>query len=162
MESGLRASMDGDLSSINARLSAQHHLIQALSITQGEHTGEFGKLNTKLDHIVALLERLIADEGTAEPQHWPRPLGTMRAEKMWAKSLGLTSAQCRIRARESRGSSPRKSAVGHRGRGFGGEQRASVRLVMGWCDMASGGKGVVRSPDESVHDVCRDTERHGK
>jgi hypothetical protein len=65
VESGLRASMDGDLSSINAKLAAQHHLIQALSITQGEHTGEFAKLNTKLDHIVLLLERLIADEGTA-------------------------------------------------------------------------------------------------
>lgn len=69
VESGLRASMDSDLSSINAKLAAQHHLIQALSITQAEHTGEFAKLHTKLDHIVALLERLITDEGSAEPQH---------------------------------------------------------------------------------------------
>ena len=31
--------MDSGLPSINAKLAAQHHLIQALSITQAEHTG---------------------------------------------------------------------------------------------------------------------------
>ena len=69
VDSGLRASMDSDLPSINTKLAAQHHLIQALSITQAEHTGEFAKLHPKLDHIVTLLERLIADEGSGGPQH---------------------------------------------------------------------------------------------
>jgi uncharacterized coiled-coil protein SlyX len=59
MEAGLRAAGDSDLASLSLKLSAQHHLIQALSITQSEHTGEFTKIHTKLDTIVNLLTTLI-------------------------------------------------------------------------------------------------------
>lgn len=66
MESGLRASMDTDLASINSKLSAQHHLIQALSITQGEHTGTLAQVReTQVEHtaslrqIIDMLETLI-------------------------------------------------------------------------------------------------------
>jgi len=71
MEAGLRAAGDNDLASLSLKMSAQHHLIQALSITQSEHTGEFSKIHTKLDTIVNLLTTLIEREddhgGTDSP-----------------------------------------------------------------------------------------------
>lgn len=57
MESGLRASMDSDLASINSKLSAQHHLIQALSITQADHTETLRHITETLtEHSHALQE----------------------------------------------------------------------------------------------------------
>ena len=53
---GLRAMMDRDLTDIKPRMDAQDHLLQALHITQANHTQtEFGG---KLDTIVAMLDRL--------------------------------------------------------------------------------------------------------
>jgi chromosome segregation ATPase len=102
MESGLRASVDRDLGAVAQRLSAANHLIQALAITQAEHTAtlaehgatlaehtatlaehtatlaehtatlaehtatlaehsaQFASVQTKLDHLVGLTERLVA------------------------------------------------------------------------------------------------------
>lgn len=73
MESGLRAAGDRDLSDLNATVRAQHHLIQALSITQGQHTESLRQLSeaveqikrdhgVKLDQIIGLLGRLL-DQG---------------------------------------------------------------------------------------------------
>lgn len=70
MESGLRASVDRDLSGIAVTQRAQHHLLQALAITQGEH-GEMirdtqetvGQMRNEhgamLSNIVSMLSRLI-------------------------------------------------------------------------------------------------------
>jgi len=49
MEAGLRASVDRDLADLGSKIRATHHLVQALAITQSEHTN-------KLDHIIAILE----------------------------------------------------------------------------------------------------------
>jgi hypothetical protein len=73
MESGLRAAGDRDLSDLGATVRAQHHLVQALSITQGQHTEALRQLNetveqvrrdhgAKLDQIVRLLDQLIERE----------------------------------------------------------------------------------------------------
>jgi hypothetical protein len=62
MESGLRASVDRDVAAIGQRLSAANHLIQALAVTQAEHTEELAKVHQKLDHIITPLETLIARE----------------------------------------------------------------------------------------------------
>jgi hypothetical protein len=76
MEAGLRASVDRDLSSLVQSVRAERHLIQALAITQGEHTeilerhtqtlAQHGQAlqaaHDKLDRIIALLGRLSGDE----------------------------------------------------------------------------------------------------
>lgn len=73
MESGLRAAGDRDLSDLGATVRAQHHLVQALSIAQGQHTEALRQLNeavdkirrdhgAKLDQIVQLLGQLIDRE----------------------------------------------------------------------------------------------------
>jgi hypothetical protein len=66
MEAGLRASVDDDVATLGQRVRAMNHLVQALSITQAEHTEEFAKVRTtlgehggKLDTIVTLLQTLI-------------------------------------------------------------------------------------------------------
>lgn len=72
-EAGLRASVDRDLGSLGQTVRAQHHLIQALAITQGQHTDTLDRhtqsldaAHEKLDRIIALLTRL-----TAEPPDDP-------------------------------------------------------------------------------------------
>lgn len=81
MESGLRASTDRDLGDMAASMRAQRHLIQALSITQGEHTNvlerhtemlarleaDVTELKGGVAHIVALLERLIDQPPESSP-----------------------------------------------------------------------------------------------
>ncbi len=73
MESGLRAAGDRDLADLGATVRAQHHLVQALSITQGQHTEALRQLtesvdrirkdhSAKLDEIVGLLSRLVDGE----------------------------------------------------------------------------------------------------
>lgn len=66
MEAGLRASMDADLASINSKLEAQRHLLQALSITQADHTetlrqhtGTLRELKDGQREIIGLLNTLI-------------------------------------------------------------------------------------------------------
>jgi hypothetical protein len=65
MEAGLRASGDRDIADIKQTLRAQHHTIQALAITQSEHTEKLDRLETgmssvrgTLDQIVGMLDRL--------------------------------------------------------------------------------------------------------
>jgi hypothetical protein len=64
VESGLRASGDRDLSDVMQVLQAQRHLIQAISITQSEHTTKFERVEARLDLIVRLLTQLIDGEAT--------------------------------------------------------------------------------------------------
>lgn len=61
-----RTSMDEDQRGLTSQARATGHLVQALSITQSEHTEEFRKVHAKLDKlaagqtaIVGLLEELI-------------------------------------------------------------------------------------------------------
>ena len=56
LEAQARASMDDDLTSINAKLTAQGHLLQALAVTQGEHTRQLTKLDTRLTAVGATLD----------------------------------------------------------------------------------------------------------
>lgn len=70
MEAGLRAAGDRDLSEMAQTVRAQHHLIQALSITQSQH-GELLRTQgeaiatlqrehgAKLDQIITMLGHLI-------------------------------------------------------------------------------------------------------
>lgn len=48
-EARLRASVDGDLANVTTSMRAMRHLVQAVSITQGEHT------STLLHHSELLL-----------------------------------------------------------------------------------------------------------
>jgi uncharacterized coiled-coil protein SlyX len=57
LEAGLRASVDRDLATIAQRQSAANHLIQALAITQAEHT------QTLAEHTQTLAELM---QGLAE------------------------------------------------------------------------------------------------
>ena len=72
-ESGLRASQDRDLGSMAATLSAQHSLLQALAISESEHTEKLARLDIEvrqlrrethggLERIVGMLDTLIARE----------------------------------------------------------------------------------------------------
>ena len=74
MEAGLRASVDRDLASTAAYVRAQSHLIQALSITQAEHTTALNELSdavgalrqdhgAKLDQIITMINHLIDIDG---------------------------------------------------------------------------------------------------
>lgn len=77
MEAGLRASQDRDQSKIAAATEAGRHLLQALSITQSEHTSTLaehgraldrlesalGRVDASLAHITRLLQVLIDREG---------------------------------------------------------------------------------------------------
>ena len=74
MQAGLRAAGDRDLASTTAHLRAQTHLVQALSITQAEHTTALRELGetvaalrqdhgAKLDQIITMLERLLDTSG---------------------------------------------------------------------------------------------------
>lgn len=69
-ESGLRASQDRDLGDMAQSLRAQNNLIQALAITQSQHTerldridGKLGELATASGTIVTMLERLLNEGG---------------------------------------------------------------------------------------------------
>jgi predicted nucleic acid-binding Zn-ribbon protein len=66
---GLRAMMDRDLADIKQRMDAQDHLLQALHITQSNHTQRLTRIEdtlsrvetefrSKLDMIIAMLGRL--------------------------------------------------------------------------------------------------------
>lgn len=59
MESGLRASADRDLGDMTQTLRAQHHLIQALSITQSQHGELLRDHGAKLDQIITMLGQLL-------------------------------------------------------------------------------------------------------
>ena len=74
LEAGLRASIDRDLSTIATRQSAANHLLQALAITQAEHTATLstqsetlGRLTTTVGEHSALLDQHTAtlDQHTA-------------------------------------------------------------------------------------------------
>ena len=56
----LRAMMDRDLADIKQRMDAQDHLLQALHITQSNHTQ---RLTRKLDMIISMLGRLTPPAG---------------------------------------------------------------------------------------------------
>ena len=58
LEASMRAALDGDLANLDAKVRATHHLVQALSITQSEHTRLLESAHDKLDRIVAMLEAL--------------------------------------------------------------------------------------------------------
>jgi hypothetical protein len=77
MEAGLRAAGDRDLASTAQNVRAQTHLIQALSITQSEHTDALRELGeavatlkqdhgAKLDQIVTMLGRLLDQDSGGE------------------------------------------------------------------------------------------------
>lgn len=77
MEAGLRASADRDLASLTANMRAQTHLLQALAITQSEHgellrqhgetlaehSAAMARVETGVEQIIGLLDRLIDRDG---------------------------------------------------------------------------------------------------
>ena len=70
LEAGLRASIDRDLSTIATRQSAANHLLQALAITQAEHTATLsthsetlGRLTTTVGQHTATLDQHTATLG---------------------------------------------------------------------------------------------------
>lgn len=69
-EAGLRASQDRDLGDMRDSLRAQTHLIQALAITQGQHTQSLERVFERLDdvdasslRIIGMLRELLDREG---------------------------------------------------------------------------------------------------
>ncbi len=59
MEAALRAGGDRDLGDISQTLRAQQHTIQALAITQSQHTEVLRRMEFGQQHIVTLLTELI-------------------------------------------------------------------------------------------------------
>jgi hypothetical protein len=59
MQEGLRASQDRDVSDMRDSLRAQTHLIQALAITQGQHTQSLERVFERLDDVDAASLRII-------------------------------------------------------------------------------------------------------
>ena len=69
-QSRLRADVDSDLSDVQSTLRAHGHLLQALHITQSQHTEALARLDGKIDElstgvgrIIVLLDTLIDREG---------------------------------------------------------------------------------------------------
>ena len=71
---GLRAMMDRDLADIKQRMDAEDHLLQALHITQANHTQRLTRIEdslsrvetefrAKLDTIIGMLDRVVPPEG---------------------------------------------------------------------------------------------------
>ena len=60
---GLRAMMDRDLADIKQRMDAQDHLLQALHITQGNHTQRLTRIEERLDRIEDTLRRVETEFG---------------------------------------------------------------------------------------------------
>jgi chromosome segregation ATPase len=58
-EAALRAAVDHDLSRTDAKLEAMRHLLQALSITQGEHTSDLREVKAKLGDIDGKLDEIL-------------------------------------------------------------------------------------------------------
>lgn len=58
MEAGLRAAQDRDLSAMANALAAQRHLIQALAITQSDHTSALAEHTTMLAEHTRMLTGL--------------------------------------------------------------------------------------------------------
>lgn len=58
-QSTARTSMDDDQEKMSAQLSALRHLVQALSITQSEHTGMLERVERGQRQIIAMLDVLI-------------------------------------------------------------------------------------------------------
>ncbi len=56
--------VDRDQSNNTAAIRATQHLVQALSITQGQHTEWLTELREGQRTIIAMLTRLIEQEGT--------------------------------------------------------------------------------------------------
>jgi hypothetical protein len=66
MESGLRAAVDRDVADLTQSVAAANHMIQALAITQGQHTTKIeqilatqGEHTAGIQQILTLLNRLI-------------------------------------------------------------------------------------------------------
>ena len=59
MEAGLRAGGDRELGDMSQTLRAQQHTIQALAITQSQHTEVLRRMEDGQQHIVTLLTELI-------------------------------------------------------------------------------------------------------
>lgn len=57
-EAGLRASQDRDLSSIERTARAQHHLLQALALTQSEHNDKIDRLDDRLARVETKIDGL--------------------------------------------------------------------------------------------------------
>lgn len=71
----VRTGIEGDLTEVTLKVRAMHHLVQALQITQGEHTAMLEGMSTKLNRIEAgltlvtsLIQTLIDRAGNGE-QH---------------------------------------------------------------------------------------------
>jgi archaellum component FlaC len=60
---GLRAMMDRDLADIKQRMDAQDHLLQALHITQANHTQRLTRIEERLDRIEDTLRRVETEFG---------------------------------------------------------------------------------------------------
>jgi len=60
---GLRAMMDRDLADIKQRMDAQDHLLQALHITQANHTQRLTRIEERLDRIETSLGRVETEFG---------------------------------------------------------------------------------------------------
>lgn len=62
-EAQLRAAVDRDVADQGAEISATHHLVQALAITQSQHTGRLEALAAKVDAHSLALARVEAGVG---------------------------------------------------------------------------------------------------
>jgi chromosome segregation ATPase len=81
-EARLRASVDGDLSDVSSAVRASRHLIQAVAITQVEHTMKLEglaatlerhsemllRLSSGMGNIAAMLDELVRRDGGDEVQ----------------------------------------------------------------------------------------------
>jgi hypothetical protein len=55
-EAGLRAAVDRDQADQGARISATHHLVQAIAITQGQHDDKLTRMEGIMRDVVNLLQ----------------------------------------------------------------------------------------------------------
>jgi hypothetical protein len=57
-EAHLRAAMDEDMGTLSAKFGVQEKLIQAISVTQSEHTTQLRTINGRLEKVEARLEKV--------------------------------------------------------------------------------------------------------
>jgi hypothetical protein len=118
MEAGLRASQDRDLASLAAGQRAANHLLQALSITQGEHTLALERHTEVLGTIQSGIQEILRLLSQAETTHNAAGAGNLIRSAQAAGSCSWMSVRRFRRRMSSRARPGAQTTVSSSRRGF--------------------------------------------
>jgi len=91
-QADLRAAMDEELGTLSAKFRAQERLMQAISVTQSEHTTQLRAINGRLEKVEGKLETV---EGRLEMVEGKLDLVHVGVEAIHTLLTGLTANETR-------------------------------------------------------------------